>query len=135
MDIRKFAVDPTSRLHLRDAKNRLMYADDDMAKPIALELYGPGSAQFARMQAEQNKQLLEKFKSNGASQTAEDKAAQNAEFLADVTAATENFEYNNLAGREMLMAAYADIRIGFIAEQVNKFISDWANFTKPSTQG
>lgn len=136
MDIKKFAVEPTARLHLRNAAEQLMYADEDMSKPIALELYGPGSAKFAKAQAEQSNRMLEKFKSKGKpSQTAEQKAQENAEFLADCTGGTENIEYDNLSGQAMLMALYADPSLGFIAEQAAKFISDWGNFTRPSTQG
>jgi hypothetical protein len=56
-DIRKFAVAPTSRLHFRSADDELMYAEGadgqpDLSKPIAANLYGPGSKQFARAQAQ-----------------------------------------------------------------------------------
>jgi hypothetical protein len=136
MDIRKFAVDTTARLHLRDAAGQLMYADADKSRPIAIELYGPGSAQFARAQAEQGNRLLEKFKNKSKTvQTAEQKAEENAEFLADCMAGTENLEYADLSGRDMLIALYTDTTLGFIAEQVYKFIADWGNFTRPSTQG
>jgi len=37
-----------------------------------------------------------------------------------------------LTGIEMFKQAYLDPSIGFISEQVNKAINDWANFTKGS---
>lgn len=129
MDIRKYAVDPTSKLHLRDANDELMYTDE--GKPVAVNLYGPGSKQYARAQAAQNNRLLDKLKRKGKSdQTAEQRAAESSEFLADCTESFENLEYDNLAGRELFMAVYADVSIGFVADQVAKYISDWSNFTK-----
>jgi len=129
MDIRKYSVEPTSKLHLRDANDELMYTDE--GKPVAVNLYGPGSKQYARAQAAQNNRLLDKLKRKGKSdQTAEQRAAESSEFLADCTESFENLEYDNLAGRELFMAVYADVSIGFVADQVAKYISDWSNFTK-----
>ena len=129
MDIRKYAVEPTSKLQLRDANDELMYTDE--GKPVAVNLYGPGSKQYARAQAAQNNRLLDKLKRKGKSdQTAEQRAAESSEFLADCTESFENLEYDNLAGRELFMAVYADVSIGFVADQVAKYISDWSNFTK-----
>ena len=129
MDIRKYAVEPTSKLHLRDANDELMYTDE--GKPVAVNLYGPGSKQYARAQAAQNNRLLDKLKRKGKSdQTAEQRAAESSEFLADCTESFENLESDNLAGRELFMAVYADVSIGFVADQVAKYISDWSNFTK-----
>lgn len=129
MDIRKYAVEPTSKLHLRDANDELMFTDE--GKPVAVNLYGPGSKQYARAQAAQNNRLLDKLKRKGKSdQTAEQRAAESSEFLADCTESFENLEYDNLTGRELFMAVYADVSIGFVADQVAKYISDWSNFTK-----
>lgn len=135
MDIRKFAVEPTARLHLRDASDELMFADGDPARLIAVNLYGPGSKQYAGAQAAQQNRMLDKLKRKGKSeQTAEQKAAENAGFLADCTASFENLEYDALTGAELAKAVYADITIGFIADQVARYIGDWSNFTRGSTK-
>jgi hypothetical protein len=129
MDIRKYAVEPTSKLHLRDANDELMYTEE--GKSVTVNLYGPGSKQYARAQAAQNNRLLDKLKRKGKSdQTAEQRAAESSEFLADCTESFENLDYDNLTGRELFMAVYADVSIGFVADQVAKYISDWSNFTK-----
>lgn len=135
MDIRKFAVEPTSRLHLRDAADELMYADDKKTKPMAVNLYGPGSKQYSKAQAAQQNRMIDKLKRKGKTeQTAEQKASETADFLADCTASFENVEYDGLAGEALFKAVYADITIGFIADQVAKHIGDWSNFTKASTK-
>lgn len=133
MDIRQFAVEPTARLHLRDAADELMYADGDPAKPIVAVVHGPGSKQYARAQAAQQNRIIDKLKRKGKTeQSADQLAAEKAEFLADCTAAFENLDYDGLAGAELYRAVYADTSIGFIADQVAKHMGDWSNFTKGS---
>lgn len=140
MDIRKFAVEPTGRLHLRDATDELMYADGpdgkpDPARPIAVNIHGPGSRQYARAQAAQQNRMVDKLKRKGkAEQSADQIAAEKAEFLADCTASFENLEYDDLAGAALARAVYADTSIGFIADQVAKWMGDWGNFTKGSAR-
>lgn len=133
MDIRKFAVEPTARLHLRDAADELMYADGDQAQPITVQLYGPGSKQYAKAQAAQHNRMMDKLKRKGKTdQSAEQIAAEKAEFLADCTAGFEHLEYDALTGDALARAVYADTSIGFIADQVAKHLGDWSNFTKGS---
>lgn len=133
MDIRKFAVEPTSRLHLRDATDELMYADGDPARPIVAIVHGPGSKQYAKAQAAQQNRIIDKLKRKGKTeQSADQIAAEKAEFLADCTAGFENLDYDGLVGAELYRAVYGDTSIGFIADQVAKWMGDWSNFTKGS---
>ena len=133
MDIRKHAVAETTVLHLRNAADELMYADGDLKRPMQAVLYGPGSKQYAKAQARQQNRMLDKLKRKGKSdQTAEEKAAEIADFLADCTKSLDNIEYDSLTGEALFKAVYADSSIGFVADQVNKHLGDWANFTKPS---
>ena len=130
MDIRTKAVQATSTLHLRDAADELMYDGD---KPVTVTIYGPGSKQFAKAQAAQQNRMLDSLKRKGKTdQTAEQKRAEQAEFLTECTAAFENLTYGDLTSTALAQAVYSDIEIGFIADQVAKHIGDWANFSKPS---
>lgn len=130
-DIRKFSVSPTGRLHLRDASDELMYTDD--SKEIAVNVYGPGSKQYAKAQAAQQNRMIDKLKRKGqTAQTAEQIAREKAEFLTDVTASFENLEYDALTGDALATAVYSDISIGFVADQVAKYIGDWGNFSNGS---
>ena len=131
MDIKKFAVTPTARLELRDASDELM--TNEQGQVLAVNLYGPGSKQYAKAQAAQNNRIVDKLKRKGkADQTAEQIASEKAEFLADCTESFENLEYDSLTGRALFMAVYSDITIGFVADQAAKHIGDWANFTQKS---
>lgn len=139
-DIRKFAVALTNRLHLRNAEDELMYADGpdgapDAAKPMAVNLYGPGSKQYSRALAAQNNRFVDRLKKKGkADQSAEDKKRETAEFLAACTESMENVEYDTLEGQALYLAVYTDIEIGFIAEQVGVFLGVWGNFRKGSSK-
>lgn len=94
MNILKFAVDPTKRLHLRDASDQLMYSDDAKTMPMAVNLFGPGSKQYAKAKAAQNNRIMEKLKRKGkVDQTAEQNASEQAEFLTACTESWENVEY------------------------------------------
>lgn len=131
MDIRTKAVSATGRLHLRDAAEELMYTAD--GKEVAVNVYGPGSKQYAKAQAAQQNRAVDMLKRKGKTdQTAEQRRQENAEFLADCTESFENVEYDGLTGRALSIAVYSDTSIGFIADQVAKHIGDWANFSKPS---
>lgn len=126
-DIRKFSVKPTGRLHLRDASDELMLTDD--GKEIAVNVYGPGSKQYAKAQAAQQNRMVDTLKRKGKSdKTAEQKSVENSEFLADCTESFENLEYDGLTGVALATAVYSDISIGFISDQVAKFIGEWGNF-------
>ena len=134
MDIRKFAVEETGVLELRDAADEPMLGED--SKPITVTLYGPGSKQYAKAQAAQQNRMIDKLKRKGKSdQTAEEKARETAEFLAGCTKEfSANIEMDGLQGEALHRAVYSDTSIGFIAEQVGKHLGEWGNFSKPSTK-
>ena len=131
MDIRTKAVSLTGKLHLHDAAEELMYAEN--GQPVCVNLYGPGSKQYAKAVARQQNRMMDLLKRKGkADQTAEQKRAENAQFLADCTESFENLTYDDLTGDALKQAVYADQTIGFIADQVAKYIGDWSNFSKPA---
>jgi hypothetical protein len=134
-DIKQFAVNPTARLHLRDASDELMYADPEKTKAIAVVLYGPGSRQYAKAQSQQNNRMLDKLKRKGKSdQTPEQKQEEQATFLAACTQGFENLAYDDLEGDSLAKAVYGDVSIGFISDQVGKFLGDWGNFSTASAK-
>ena len=126
MDIRTKAVSPTNVLELRDA-------NDELLQGVTVTVYGPGSKQYAAAQARQSNRMIDSLKKKGKTdQSAAQKAAETAEFLADVTVEFNGLEYDALTGRELALAVYSDTSIGFIADQVAKFCGDWSNFGKVS---
>jgi hypothetical protein len=130
MDIKQFAVDETSVLELVNAADEPLV--DGEGKPMTVTLYSPGSKPYARAQAAQQNRMIDKLKKKGKSdQTAEEKAREQAEFLTACTKEfSANIEYDGLSGEALFKAVYSDITIGFIAEQVGKYLGEWGNFTR-----
>lgn len=134
MDIRRYAVEETSTITLHGADDMPLIGDD--GKSMTVTLYGPGSKAYVRAQTMQQNRLVERLKRKAnADISPEDKAREQAEFLAGCTKEfSDNVQYDTLAGESMHYAIYADASIGFIAEQVGKHLGDWANFKRPSAK-
>ena len=137
-DIRKFAVTPTSTLHLCDSNDDPMYAqgadgEPDLERPMIAVLYGPGSKPFKKAQAAASNKTVDRLKKKGKSDlSAEDQARENADFLTACTVELKNVTFDKLEGEALFKAVYTTPEIGFIPEQINKHINDWANFSKSS---
>ena len=63
--------------------------------------------------------------------------AEAAEDLTDLTAGFRHIEHNGpddhpLTGRALHFAVYSDPTLGWIKEQVSKFVGDWGKFTPGS---
>lgn len=128
LNIKTLAVKEISDLHLRSADDELLF--DEKKNPITITLYGPGSKVYAKAQAAQSNRMVDLLKKKGKTeQTAEEKAEFQAEFLAACTVSFNGFDYEGMKGQEMFKAAYADRSIGFIVDQVAKFLGSWENFS------
>jgi len=129
MDIRKFSAQNTGRLVLKTAGDEIM--TDDSGKEMAIVYFSPGSKEYSRATSKMNNRNIERLRKKGKiDQTPEQKTAEAAEFLADCTQSFENIDYDKLQGRELFIAVYSDLSLGFIADQGAKYISDWANFSQ-----
>ena len=129
----KYEMAETGVLHLKDAANKLMYADGengkpDKSKPMRVHLYGPGSKQYARaLNAKQNHHV-DLLKSGGKTEESAEEAAQsNAEFL---TACTHSFENIDDAP----MDVYLNQKLSFIRDQIAVFLKETGNFTTGSQE-
>jgi len=133
MDLRKFAVEETGVLELRGANDEPLIGED--GKAMTITGFGPGSKTYARAQAANQNRLIDKLKRKGKTdQSAEERAREQAEFLAGCTKEfSSNIEYDGLKGEDLFKAVYSDASIGFIAEQFGKWLNDWSSFKKAST--
>lgn len=129
-DISKLAVKETAVVELESPDGEPL--TNDQGETLSVTVYGPGSKQFQRAQGKRNRAILEYVRKGGKKMKDEEQRELDAEFLADCTASFNGFVYKDLTGYDMFKAAYLDPAIGFIAEQVNKAIGDWANFTNKS---
>lgn len=129
-DISKLAVKETSVIELESPNGDPL--TNDAGDTISITVYGPGSKQFQKATGIRNRAILEYVRKGGKKMKDDEQRELDAEFLASCTASFNGFIYKDLTGYDMFKAAYLDPAIGFIAEQVNKAIGDWANFTKES---
>lgn len=131
MDIRKHAVKETATIHIRTADNELMFDGD---KPVTITVYGPGSKQYSKAQADRQARLLARLQDKKkAKASPDDLEAEQAQFLADCTHSMQCIEIDGKAGPDLHLAVYADRSIGFVADQVNAYLGEWGNFTGAST--
>lgn len=135
-DIAKIAVASTAALHLKDASGNLLYTVDN--KPVRIILYGPASPEYARIEDRATQRALKRATDNDgkpAPASTDERREQIAEDYASITVAFENFNYSpagDVSGAEAFRAVYAEPKLGFIVNQITKFLGDWGNF-KPAS--
>lgn len=100
-------------------------------QPVRITVYGPGSATYVRAEAKvaaaSQARAFAALRGKAGKQDAEEQRQQLTEKLAAVTFSIENFPIPGGAA-----ALYANPRLGYITNQVTKFLDDWANF-KPAS--
>lgn len=123
-----YELNETATLIVRNARD-----DDDLRGtngcPVAIKLYGPGSEQHAKATHKMSNRatarassMLRGRSSGSQSESAED---DQIDFLVAITQSiTPNFPVDP---REL----YANRRLVYIRNQVERFIADNANFSKP----
>lgn len=131
-DISTLAVNPTTIINLEDPDGEVMVNAD--GEPISITIYGPASKQYQKASSVRNRAILDYVRKGGKKMKDDEQRELDAEFLAACTVSFNGFVYKDLTGHEMFKAAYMDHGIGFIADQVNKAVGDWANFTKGSSK-
>jgi len=136
MDLGKYAdenIVETAVIELNDERESPWF--DENGKRIWVELWGPGSRQYAIAQAQQSNRMIDKLKRRGKSEySADDKSREQAEYLAACTVRfSEAVTLGDLTGRKLHEAIYGHPKLGFIAEQVAEHLGKWSNFTKDST--
>jgi hypothetical protein len=129
-DISKLAVSATSTIDLEDPSGEPLVTDK--GDKISVTVYGPGSKQFQKASGIRNRAILEYVRKGGKKMKDDEQRELDADFLATCTVSFNGFSYKEYTGYEMFKQAYLDPSIGFIAEQVNKAIGDWSNFTQAS---
>lgn len=141
MDAMKLRVADTAPIHLKDADGNPMYDEDangkpDPSKPVRIHVFGPSSKQFAQVEGKQTTRVLKRREDNDGKATAptpEQRLAETAEDLAAITSSFEGLTYGDKQGTELFEAVYADPALGFIANQVQRFVQNWGNFRPGSS--
>lgn len=133
-DITKTAVEETAVCELNNADDAPLIGDDKAQCTIVL--YGPGSEPYAKAEAKRQNRLLERLRKKGKTEMSpEEQRGEQAEFLASITVSFNHFSYppaGDATGKDLFRALYMDRSVGFITDQVQKFVGDWGNFTGSS---
>ncbi len=132
MDVSKLKAAPTATIHIKGMDGLPLY---DEGKPVRIKIHGPGTHVFGIVDARQTARSLARMNENEGKITApsaEERRAEIAEDLADVTISFEGLTAGDLSGRELFLAVYGDPELGYITKQVNKALGDWGKF-KPAS--
>lgn len=100
-------------------------------QPVSIEVYGPGSEQYVRAQAEVDRANSERLMQAMRGKAPKDAAAEmRAAQLGKLVACTKAI--NNFPIPGGAKALYDNPRLGYIRNQVMEFMEDWANFPSGS---
>lgn len=128
MDATTLKASGTGTIHIKDATGEPLYDGD---KPVRIVVHGPGSRAYGVVESRQTARAIKRMNDNDGkltTATSEERLAETAEDLADVTIAFENLTYGDLKGKDAFAALYADPELGYITKQVTKHLADWGNF-------
>lgn len=123
-DLSAFEAAETAVLEVLNQKEEPLLFN---GQPVTIELYGPGSAQYARAQAKvdtaSQTRAFAAIRGKVTKDAAEETRKLNAEKFAACTKTIINFPVPGGA-----LALYSNPKLGYITNQVGKFVEDWANF-------
>ena len=137
MKIASLAAAATAFLHLKGPDDVHLYEGKE---PVGIDLFGPGSAEAAQIEERQSARAVKRMQENDGKVNLaplEQRRIEAAEDLAVLTAGFRHIEYEDadgkaLAGAALYRAVYADPRLGFIKDQVQRFVGNWGRFTPAS---
>jgi hypothetical protein len=137
MKIAILAVAATAFLHLKGPDGQLLY---DNGQKVGIDLFGPGSDEYSRIEERQSNRAIKRMQDNDnkvSLPAADVRRTEAAEDLTALTAAFHHIEHEDangqaLVGAALYTAVYSDPSLGWIKEQVTKFVGDWGKFTPGS---
>lgn len=135
-DITKFTPSDTSFLHLKSPTDEepIFTGAGESKQAVGITFHAPGSEAYEAAVAKRTNRSLVRSKKKS-ELTADLLRSDTVSFLADVTASFNNLAYSpagEAKGEELFKALYADRKFGWVIEQANAHLGDWANFTKAS---
>jgi hypothetical protein len=131
MDITTLAAKETTFVHFKSPRGEFLYTD---GKPVGATVYGPATKQFATVEGRQTARALQRREDNDgklAVASPEERRAEAAEDLADLTVSLDNLSYppaGDAQGTTLFCAFYADQSLGHFTSQVAKAVNDWGKF-------
>ena len=127
-DLSAFEASDTAVLEVLNQKEEPMLVN---GQPVTIELYGPGSTQYAKAQAKidsaSQARAFAAIRGKVAKDGPDEARRLQAEKLAACTARISNFPVTPLD-------LYSNPKLGYITNQVAKFVEDWSAFLSAASK-
>lgn len=128
-DISKLEINDSGKYHVTDAKGNPQY--DEAGNAITITLISPGTAKAAAAQFKRDEsrsaRVLGSMAGKQSKRTEVDEIKERAAFLAEITESLDGFAYPGGA-----KALYSNLKLGHIADGVEKYFNDRGNFSADS---
>jgi hypothetical protein len=137
-DLASIETNDTSFLHLKspDTEEPIFTTANGEKVAVGITFHAPGSEAFEAASARRTNRALHRSKRK-IDLTADLLRSDTVSFLADVTVSFDHLGYSpagDAKGEALFKAAYADRKFGWMVEQANTHLGDWASFTKGSAK-
>ena len=137
-DITQFESADTSFMHLKSPTDEepIMLKVGDEKVAVGITFHAPGSERYEAAVARRTNRALHRSKRK-IDANADLLRSDTVAFLTDVTASFDNLGYppaGEAKGEDLFRQLYADRKYGWVVEQANAHLADWASFTKGSAR-
>lgn len=133
-NIKKLAILAVANMIVRDAAGNTV--QDEAGNDCSITFHSPGTKTYQKALHAFNEKKSGGLSAIMKGQSDKKDPAQDtldlADFLAAVTVSFNNFDYEGKVGHAAYRAAYADIEIGHVADDANKFLGNRGNFLPPA---
>ena len=135
-DITAFDSTETGFMHLKSPVDEepIFVKVGEEKQAVGITFHSPGSQPYEAAVSRRTNRALHRSKRK-IDITADLLRSDTVAFLADCTVSFDNLAYPPAAGatgEDLFKALYADRKYGWVIEQANAHLSDWASFTKGS---
>lgn len=134
--LKKLAIETTGTMEVKDAAGNVVC--DDLGAAWSITHHSPGTKQFQKAKhaydEKRSASLTAMMTGKDTKRTADDDLRDTAEFLAAITISFNGFDYEGKLGHDAYKAAYMDLEIGHVANDLNKYLGDRGNYLKAKPQ-
>jgi hypothetical protein len=135
-DITAFTAADTTFMHLKSPidEEPIFIKNGDEKTPVGITFHSPGSEAHEAASAKRTNRALHRNKRK-IDLTADLLRSDTVSFLTDVTISFNGLAYppaGPASGEDLFRALYSDRKFGWVVDQANAHLADWASFTTGS---
>lgn len=132
-NINKLEIEDSAEYHVTDAAGNPQYLDAEEKQPVTITVISPGTKKAAAAEFKRNEarsaRVMGAMAGKTSKRTEVDEINERANFLAEIAGQLNGFEYPGGA-----KALYQNLKLGHIADGIEKFHGDRGNFIGSSAQ-